>query len=433
MQSTRSSSVAILGVPVDNVSMDDVLHSIEQMILDGRFHQIATANVDFLINSVRDQELHEVLCRCDMVVPDGMPLVWASRWMGAPLQERVSGSDLVPRLAELSSRRGYGIFLLGANDAVSEKAAEWMRSRFPGTNIVGRYSPPFAPLDEMDHEDILARVESAAPDILLVALGNPKQEKWLAMHSHRLRVPVCIGIGGTLDLLAGQLTRAPRWMQTHGLEWLYRMYQEPARLAIRYANNAVGLAQHLPIQLLAAALPKLPGATGCIESESLGATTILRVHGAFTGWAALSLEQLAREALDSGSHAVIDFSGAADLGADALGALVRVCAAARRRNRELWLTGLRLSLRCVLRAAQLGSVFRTAPEISDALRRIAPAELQISIESGRNWAVCRIGGRSFPLRSDEVEGVCQQILHFLEASAFTTLAQSSAATAHQGD
>src|ERR1700677_4522207 len=248
---SRKNKVAILGVPIDNLSMDEVMQTLEDHIAEGGFHQIATANVDFLIKSIHDDELHETLCRCDLVLPDGMPLVWASRLMGSALKERVAGADLVPRLVSLAAARGYRVFLLGAEDASSARAAVWMESQYPGVRIVGRYSPEFKPLDEMDHEDILCRIEAAQPDILLVAFGNPKQEKWLAMHRHRLNVPLCIGIGASLDFLSGKVTRAPKWMQASSLEWAYRLCQEPARLAKRYLGNAAGLLWFFTLQLAA--------------------------------------------------------------------------------------------------------------------------------------------------------------------------------------
>src|SRR5271156_529538 len=256
MHSLNNGSVAILGVPIDNVTMQQVLGAIEASIDEGGFHQIATANVDFLINSIHDLELKEILSACFLVLPDGMPLVWASRLMGASLQERVSGADLVPRLIELAELRNYSIFLLGSSEASSRGATQWIGQHYPKARVVGRYCPAFAELEEMDHEDILLQIEAAHPDILLVAFGSPKQEKWLAMHRHRLRVPVCIGVGGSLDLLAGLLPRAPLWMQRSGLEWFFRICLEPARLSLRYARDAYGLARYMTVPLAATAAQK---------------------------------------------------------------------------------------------------------------------------------------------------------------------------------
>src|SRR5271170_1905596 len=283
MQSLNSGSVAILGVPIDNVTMTQVLGAIETSIDEGGFHQIATANVDFLINSIHDLELKEILSACFLVLPDGMPLVWASRLMGASLQERVSGADLVPRLVELAAIHSYSIFLLGSCEASSRGASQWIEHHYPEARVVGRHCPALAELEEMDHEEILLQIEAARPDILLVAFGSPKQEKWLAMHRHRLRVPVCIGVGGSLDLLAGLLPRAPLWMREHGLEWFYRTCHEPARLGLRYARDASGLARYLTAQLAATATQHKRLSLNSITEETIGAATVLRIAGSLTG------------------------------------------------------------------------------------------------------------------------------------------------------
>ena len=264
MHDALCSSLAILGVPFVNLTMDECVCNCERYIDEGRvFHQIATANSDFVLNAKHDIELRKILRRCDMVVADGMPLVWASRLMRSPLKQRVTGSDMVPELAKLAARRGFGIFLLGTSEIATKGAANWMEQHHPGVRIVGRYSPPYRSLEEMDHEAMLTRIEATKPDILLVAFGNPKQEKWLAMHRDRLRVPVCVGVGCSLDLLAGTQKRAPRWMQRSGLEWSYRAWNDPQRLAGRYAKNAYGLARYLIPQLIATAAQKgrnTPGA-----------------------------------------------------------------------------------------------------------------------------------------------------------------------------
>ena len=298
MQAWRGGSVVILGVRVDNVTMKDALLEIVAMILEGGFHQIATANLNFLINAIYDSEQKEILSGCRMVLADGMPLVWASRVMGAPLQERVTGSDLVPRLIELSAEKGYRIFLLGARESSSRAVANWIEQTHPRAKLVGRYCPPFAELDEMDHEDMLLKIEAARPDILLVAFGNPKQEKWLAMHRHRLRVPVCIGVGGSLDILAGLVPRAPVWMQNHGLEWLFRTCLEPTRLSLRYARDAFGLIRYMPLQLAATAARRRKPSPNSITEETTGSTTVLHVFGSLTGNPVSNMESKARLVLD---------------------------------------------------------------------------------------------------------------------------------------
>ena len=368
----RETSVAILGIAIDNLTMQEVLDAVEAEIAEGGFHQIATANVDFLINSVHDEELRETLVRCDIVLADGMPLVWASHLLGTGLKERVTGIDLVPQLARLSAQRGYRLFLLGASEESSAGTAHWMRKNFPGVCIAGRYCPKHQPLELMAHEEILSRIEEAAPDILLVAFGNPKQEKWLAMHRHRLKVPVCIGVGGSFDFLSGRVSRAPLWMQRYSLEWFYRTIQDPSRLAKRYASNIAGLIRYLPVQMIAIAMQAKRRSQAQITNEIVGTAKVLRIDGNFTGALLPRFEGEAHSAIVSGSHVVLDMSATAYIGADAMGALIRLLSAARHWKRELWLTGLHPLVRWVVRAARLDRSIRTASRVAEALRRIEP-------------------------------------------------------------
>jgi N-acetylglucosaminyldiphosphoundecaprenol N-acetyl-beta-D-mannosaminyltransferase len=413
MLEPREPRVAILGVAIDNLTMDQVVNALEAQIAKGGFHQIATANVDFVMRSVRDEELRETLNRCDIVLPDGMPLVWASRLMGVRLKERVAGVDLIPRLTELSAERGYRIFLLGASEESSAGTAAWMQKNFPGVCIAGRHSPKFQPLEEMDHEDILARIEEARPDILLVAFGNPKQEKWLTMHRHRLKVPVCIGVGGSFDFLSGRVRRAPLWMQSCGMEWLYRTIQEPSRLAVRYFSNAAGLLRYLPGQLAAMAIQARKRSQVQITKETVGAAKVLHIKGSFTGALLPRFEAEVRSEILGGSHVVLDLSETAYIGADALGTLIHLLSAARRWKRELWLAGPQPFLLRVVRSARLGPSFRMAPHVAEALRRIEPELAPVPLQ-GEDCAFFRIGGQLIPIQNREMPEVYRQVRLLLQ-------------------
>jgi N-acetylglucosaminyldiphosphoundecaprenol N-acetyl-beta-D-mannosaminyltransferase len=235
--SAQSWPIAVLGVPFDNVTIAEAVDRIEAMIATRRSHYVVTANVDFLVQARRDVELRRVLIEADLVLCDGAPLVWATRWLGNPLPERAAGSDVVPLLIHEAARRGHRIFLLGAGPRVAGEAAARLRAQYPSLNLVGHYTPPFRTLMDLDHEEIVQRVQAAQPDVLLVSFGCPKQEKWIAMHYRRLGVPVVMGVGATLDFLAGRVKRAPSWMQHSGTEWLYRLWQEPRRLFRRYADD----------------------------------------------------------------------------------------------------------------------------------------------------------------------------------------------------
>ena len=198
--------IAVLGLPLDSFTVTGAIEAIEGLILSGATHQIATANLDFWLNSLSDRHLHRILAGCSLVFPDGMPLVWASQLLGCPLADRITGVDMVPRLAELSARKGYSIFLLGGKGDVAERARQLLERRFPGVRVVGTLAPTEEEMAQPDHSEIIRAIQKAKPDILLVALGNPKQEKWIWMHRKRLGVPVAMGVGGSFEL----------WSEMHG-------------------------------------------------------------------------------------------------------------------------------------------------------------------------------------------------------------------------
>jgi exopolysaccharide biosynthesis WecB/TagA/CpsF family protein len=181
--------------------------------------------------------LRRIFAEADMVLCDGTPLVWASRFLGNRLPERVAGADLVPLLLQVAAEKSYRVFFLGAKPDVAEQAVSKIRQEHPSLVIAGHYSPPFKPLTETDNDEIKRRIREARPDLLFVAFGCPKAEKWIAAHYRDLGVPVVAGIGATIDFLAGRVRRAPHWMQLAGLEWIFRLAQEPRRLWRRYVTD----------------------------------------------------------------------------------------------------------------------------------------------------------------------------------------------------
>jgi N-acetylglucosaminyldiphosphoundecaprenol N-acetyl-beta-D-mannosaminyltransferase len=412
-------SVAVLGVPFDNVTMREALDVIEEKIEERGFHQVATANLDFAINAIHDQSLQEMLCSCDLIVPDGMPIVWASHLIGAKLKERVSGIDLIPRLAELASRRHYGIYLLGASERSSRRAAEVLKTRFPKLHIVGRDSPPLTSLSEMDHEMILRRIEQAQPDVLLVAMGHPKQERWLAMHRHRLKVPLCMGVGASLDFLAGEFSRAPIWMQTAGLEWLYRAAQEPRRLARRYLVDAYGLARHLPAQVAANAIQPRRGKKPTVLTDRQGNASVISISGNLTGSLVTEFEQQLDEAYQEDRHIVLDLAKTTYFGLDSLGLLVHLAKKMNDRERQLWLTAAPPHVIRVFRAARMHGYFGTTSTVGDALYRVRKSETPLASQT--------IVVHSFtsPARDKYVQvemlkDLCRKIVFFSQATKLGT-------------
>lgn len=229
--------IAILGVPFDSITTSETLAAIGKMIASGQPHYGATANVDFIVRALEDVELRRILFDAHLVLADGMPIVWASKFLGNPLPERVTGSGMIPQLLALAEQKGWKVFFLGGSDQSVAAAAEKTRTKHPKLKLVGAYSPPFKPLMEMDHADILRRIREVKPDILLVAFGCPKQEKWINMNYREAGVPFSFGVGATIDFLAGTFKRAPVWMQNTGTEWVFRMLQEPKRLVGRYSKG----------------------------------------------------------------------------------------------------------------------------------------------------------------------------------------------------
>ncbi len=234
--SPQPAPIALLGVAFDNVTMREAVNRIEAMVTSREAHYVVTANVDFLVQARADQELRRIFLEASLVLCDGTPLVWASRLLGNPLPERVAGADLVPELIRVAAKKNYRLFCLGATEDSAAQAVAKMRAQFPGLEI-SHYSPPFRPLTETDQAEIFRRIRAAEPDLLFVAFGCPKAEKWIARHYLALGVPVVIGVGATIDFLAGRVKRAPVWIQRGGVEWIYRLCQEPRRLFKRYATD----------------------------------------------------------------------------------------------------------------------------------------------------------------------------------------------------
>ncbi len=225
------------GVPIDPIDLDQAVARAMGAVRDGAFMQLCTVNLDFLVNARRDPATRTVLLNSEVNVADGSPVVWLGQLLGAPLPGRVAGADLVPRLAEAAAASGARVFFLGGEGGTAQLAADRLVERYPGLVVAGVHEPARAGLDEMDHHGIIAQLQATRADIVFVALGHPKQDKWIDRNRDRLPVSVAIGVGCTFDLIAGERTRAPGWMQRSGLEWLFRLVHEPGRLGLRYVTD----------------------------------------------------------------------------------------------------------------------------------------------------------------------------------------------------
>ncbi len=368
MQTQQKHSVSVMGLPLAPVTLGEAVDRVDAMIQEGGVRQVATANLDFWLNSTRDEHLHRILAGCEMVVADGMPLVWASRMLGDALPERVTGVDLVPELMAMSARKGYRVFLLGGREGVGQRAAEMFVAQNPGLKICGVFAPPPAELEEMDNAEIVARVKAAKPDMLLVSFGNPKQEKWIWMNKKRLGVPVSIGIGGSLDMLLGDLNRAPRWMQKTGLEWAMRLAQEPRRLAPRYARDFIGLVTKLPMALLGKLTQggaTVSATTTLQESEE---ALHLHIQGDFDGTLAEAMDKVVDRAVAEGKLVCLHMSGVKRLTTTGAGLMLD----GRRRlyDAGLVVNTVEMTLRLRLLMYQWGLSPLFGTEIAGANRRL---------------------------------------------------------------
>ncbi len=225
----------VLGVRVDPVQFPDVIAQMTEWIRerDG-CHSIAATGMHGVVEAQHDASFKDILNGTDLIVPDGMPLVWLGRHEGHALRRRVYGPDLLLAFCEQSAGRDYRHFFYGGESGVAERLAESLKNRFPRLNVVGTYSPPFRSLTAAEDEEIMELISRAASDVLWVGLGTPKQERWMHAHKDKLRVPVLVGVGAAFDMLSGRRKQAPRWMREHGLEWFFRLMQEPRRLWRRY-------------------------------------------------------------------------------------------------------------------------------------------------------------------------------------------------------
>ena len=218
--------VEILDVKVDAVTMAQAVERVINLIGAGKPSMVATANAEMLLNATHDNELKKILNAANLVVPDGAGTVWAARHLGKQMPERVAGFDLVQELMKIAPAHDFKFFFFGAAPGIADKAKAKAESLYPGIKIVGTRNGYFKPDDE---PEIISQIKSSRANVLLAALGVPKQEKWLFKYKDELKVPVSIGVGGTFDVMAGVVKRAPLWMQKARLEWLFRAMLQPSR------------------------------------------------------------------------------------------------------------------------------------------------------------------------------------------------------------
>lgn len=236
------SKVRLLNIEVDNITMKEAVINIDEMVKRKKPSYVVTPNVDHVVILEKDLDFINVYKEAELVVTDGMPLIWISKLANMPIKEKISGSDLFPEVCKLAAEKKYRIFLLGAGEGVGSIAAKNIKKKYPGIEISGVYSPPFGfEKDEEEIERIVNMLNESKSDILAVGLGAPKQEKFIYHIKEKINIPVSLAIGATIDFEAGNIKRAPKWMQNNGLEWFYRMIKDPKRLIKRYCIDLIML------------------------------------------------------------------------------------------------------------------------------------------------------------------------------------------------
>ena len=218
--------INIMGVPVDMVNYEEAMDRFRDFVEKDGVSLIVTPNSEIVVNAGKNEELMDAIKQAEMVIPDGVGLVYASKILGHPLQERVTGIDFLGRALGYLAETGKTAYLFGSKPGIADKAAARMEEAYPGLKIAGTHHGYFK---EEEEEEILREINEAAPDLLCVALGSPKQELFVLKYKDRLKAKAAIGVGGSLDVWSGDLKRAPEFYRKHGLEWLYRFIQEPSR------------------------------------------------------------------------------------------------------------------------------------------------------------------------------------------------------------
>jgi N-acetylglucosaminyldiphosphoundecaprenol N-acetyl-beta-D-mannosaminyltransferase len=223
--------IEIMGCSVDNLTMDETLEVIDGFVKSGQPHQHVVVNVDKVVKARDDAELRDIINNCALINADGMPVVWASRLLGTPLKERVAGVDLFEAIMKRSAEVGWRVFMLGAKEEIVSKVKSIYEAKYPGLQVAGYRNGYWKPEEEAG---VAEQVRAARTDILFVAISSPKKERFLGKWQSHMKVPFAMGVGGTFDVAAGLVKRAPVWMQKTGFEWFYRFLQEPRRMFRRY-------------------------------------------------------------------------------------------------------------------------------------------------------------------------------------------------------
>lgn len=236
------SRIRILNTEVDNVTMSEAIDIIDKMVSDKIPSYIVTPNINHIVLIEKDIKFKQIYKNANLILTDGKPLIWISKIKKNIIKEKISGSDLLPKVCELAAEKEYGVFIFGADEGVAQKAADNLKSKYGNLTISGVYSPSYGfEKNKEEKKYIIDTIKAAKPDILVVALGSPKGEKFIYRYYKELNVPVSMSVGAAVDFAAGNIKRAPKWMSDIGLEWFYRILREPTRLAKRYFFDGLAM------------------------------------------------------------------------------------------------------------------------------------------------------------------------------------------------
>jgi len=226
--------VNILGVGISAIQMDDAISKMEEWIEKNEPHYVCVCPVSTIMECQRDERLRDIVNSAGLATPDGMPLVWLSKLNGYPQTERVYGPDLMLAFCRVAQEKGYSNFFYGGANGVPEKLVQNLRKKFPRLKVAGTYLPPFRSLTQEEDQAVIEMINKVSPDVIWVGISTPKQDKWMADHLGSVAAPVMVGVGAAFNFFSGEVKQAPKWMQKSGLEWLFRLSQEPGRLWYRY-------------------------------------------------------------------------------------------------------------------------------------------------------------------------------------------------------
>jgi N-acetylglucosaminyldiphosphoundecaprenol N-acetyl-beta-D-mannosaminyltransferase len=358
----------LLGLPFHVITMDETIDDAVDTVDAKRPAYYITANVDFIAQAYDNGSLKDILFHADRVVCDGMPLVWLSRYFKPVLPERVAGSDMVFRLFEQAGQRGWKVYFLGSDAETLSATQTILADRYPEMQVVGTFSPPFGPVDSWPNEAILEEVKATKPDLLLVAVGCPKQEYWIHRYYKEAGVPLSIGIGASLDFICGTQVRAPVWIQKIGMEWFWRMLSDPKRLFKRYAKDFYYLILLAYRQWQITRQGSAQEPTDRTDHTVDVATTTAEVQ--WLSWkGAVELSQLdsMERPEDAQKPVFVDLSGVTFMDSSGIGLLAKLARDARQANVPFGILQPSVSVVNIIQAMHLSAQFPVYASRAEAL------------------------------------------------------------------